>query len=109
MGTLLENMINNVVLVHSKLDAKAFLKISKFLGVKIIVFKDRTYTNVPTKSNHFSNQYFGYHIINHNGKAAVEIVNADVIRSGCYSLLDIDEFIVKRSVKARLQDFMEQF
>lgn len=103
---LLSDLTGKTVIVHSKFDASAFLRIVKYLGVEYVSINGKQKKNIPSKCGYFSERTFGYQLYMNpqTRQVAVMTVTKNNLPSNCYDLLDIDELIIKRSLKARLRD-----
>lgn len=103
---LLSDLTGKTVVVHSKSDASAFLRIVKYLGVEYVSINGKQKKNIPSKYGYFSERTFGYQLYMNpqTRQVAVMTVTKNNLPSNCYDLLDIDELIIKRSLKARLRD-----
>ena len=91
------------MVVHSHADAKAFLRIMKFLGVNHIrMGKARRY-NLPAKYGKLTTKFFGYYLVREDSETVICRMPLSY-HPTVSEVLDIDEFIVKRDLKARLRD-----
>lgn len=100
---VLEDLADKIVVVHSHADAKAFLRIMKFLGVNHIrMGKARRY-NLPAKYGKLTTKFFGYYLVREDSETVICRMPLSY-HPTVSEVLDIDEFIVKRDLKARLRD-----
>lgn len=101
---VLGDLATKTIIVHSKADAKAVLRIARFLGVDIISKGGAYYKNNPDKRALFSKRTFGYALGRENNQTIMYIVHKSQMPINPNDLLDIDELIVKRSLRARIMD-----
>lgn len=101
---VLGDLATKTIIVHSKADAKAVLRIARFLGVDIISKGGAYYKNNPDKYALFSKRTFGYALGRENNQTVMYIVHKSQMPINPNDLLDIDELIVKRSLRARIMD-----
>lgn len=103
MVNVLEDLSDKIIVIHSHADAKAFLRIMKFLGVNHIrMGKYRRY-NLPAKYGKLTNKFFGYYLTREDSETIINRVPM-IYHPTVSEVLDIDEFIVKRDLKARIRD-----
>lgn len=104
MSEVLSDLVNKVIIVHSVRDARAVLRMLKFLGVHTIKVTKYHYNN-PNKYGAFSRNIFGYGICRENGETIAVVMPRSDLPVAPDQILDIDELIVKRDLKARLRDW----
>lgn len=100
---VLQDLATKTIIVHSKSDAKNLLKILKFLGIKHVYIGDRCKYNTPNKVNRFSRNVYGYQLFRQDNHIYVDILRKDLISTLPTDVMDIDEFIVGKSLRARLR------
>lgn len=101
---VLGDLATKTIIVHSKADAKAVLRIARFLGVDIVSKGGAYYRNNPDKRAIFNKSTFGYALGRKNDQTIMYIVHKSQMPINSNDLLDIDELIIKRSWRARLLD-----
>lgn len=104
LADILSDLVSKTIIVHSKSDAKAVLRIMKFLGVQQVSMGGKYYYNNPDSRAHFSKYRYGYQLDRIDGETVMCIIPRCDVPVTSQEVLDIDEFIVKRSLKARLRD-----
>lgn len=107
MVDILEDLSTKIVVVHSHQDARAFLRIMKFLGINHIRMGKHYRYNMPAKYGKLTKSFFGYYLEREDNETIV----CRMHRSYCPAVaevIDIDEFIVKRTWKARMKDRWER-
>ena len=103
LAQVLKDLATKTVIVHSKSDAKALLKILKFLGVNHAYIGNKRRYNTPNQINLFSKYVYGYQLFREDGETLVDILRRDQISTGITDVMDIDELIIGKSLKARLK------
>ena len=101
---VLNDLVNKTIIVHSKSDAKSLLRVMKFLGVKSVVIGNKRYYNNPNTRGWFSKYTFGYRVGVEDGRTTLYAIRKRDLPTDTRNLLDIDEFIVKRSFRAIMRD-----
>lgn len=103
---ILSDFGHKTIIVHNRRDMVALFKVMKFVGVSQIERFNKVYPNTPKTWRTLRTDY-GYHFGLCNGKltAFAEPLRNHISSNPDY-LMDIDEFIVKRSVKSRILDFL---
>lgn len=101
---VLSDLVSKTIIVHSKSDAKALLRIMKFLGVQQVQIGNNQYYNSPDRRAYFSKLRYGYQLNIVDGETTICVVPQRNLPVESYEIIDIDEFIVKRSIKSRLRD-----
>ena len=102
---VLSELIGKTIVVHSKYDAKALLRILKFFGVGTVKVADSMYYNNPNKRCYFSRNAYSYRLAREGGQTVIRLIPKNELAVAWWEVLDIDEFIVKRSLRARLRDW----
>lgn len=101
---LLCELSNKTILVHSQSDVKALMRVFRYLGVKHLKKNDRFYVNNPYKRAFFSKFTPAYRLERIEGDWVLVALSLFDVPSNTEQVLDIDELIVYRSLKARLRD-----
>ncbi len=101
---VLSDLVSKTIIVHSKSDAKAILRIMKFLGVSSVQIGNKEHYNNPEIRGFFSRNTFGYQLDRIEDQTVICAIPKRHLPVDTEFILDIDEFIVKRSLKARLRD-----
>lgn len=103
---ILDDLVNKTIIVHSKSDVKAIMRIVRFLGVNQTLKNKRVHPNNPDKPEFciFSKLTFGYKLKRENGQVFLQAVPKSELPTNTDEILDIDELIIKRSLKAMLRD-----
>lgn len=104
LDDILTDLSKKIVIMHSKYDSRAFLRIVKFLGVNTICIGDYFHYNSPVRYGVFSDNLYSYHL--HRTNKTVSVHTRDnLVLTAPENILDINEFIVKRSLKSKLRDW----
>lgn len=101
---VMSDLIGKTLIVHSTADAKALLRILKFLGVSTVQIAGNPYYNNPDRRGFFSRNTYGYQLNRIDEQTVVCAVPKRELPVSVCEVLDIDEFIIKRSLKAQLRD-----
>lgn len=103
---VLSDLSDKVIIMHSKYDARAFLRIVKFLGVTTIYLGKKAHYNIPAKYGVFNKIVCGYYLDKVDDSVAVYTIHKNqIVSTNPENILDINEFIVKRSLKSKLKDW----
>lgn len=101
---VLNDLVNKTIIVHSKSDAKALLRIMKFLGVHQVKIGEYYFYNNPDTKAKFSRTASGYQLSRIDEETVMCTVPYRCLPTSTQEVLDIDEFIVRRSFKSKLRD-----
>ena len=101
---ILSDLFSKTIIVHSKADVKALMRIMKFLGVNHVMKGGKFYPNNPNKRAFFSKYVYGYQLGRVNGQTIICAVQSMELPAHPDDILDIDELIVKRTLKSKLRD-----
>lgn len=104
LSEVLTSINNKTILVHSTQDAKSLLRVMRFLGVKVVMIDGDSKSNIPTSRAVFNKDTFGYKLKFVDGVPVVYIVGkSEILLTPPSNLMDIDEFIVGKSVQASMR------
>lgn len=103
MSEVLEDLATKIIVIHSHSDAKAFLRIMKFLGVNHIQMGSHCRYNLPAKYGKLTRRFFGYYLTREDSDTIIHRMPTSYYPT-VSEVLDIDEFIIKRDLRARLRD-----
>lgn len=101
---VLGDLVSKTIIVHSTADAKALLRILKFLGITQVNIGDSYYYNNPDRRAYFCRIAYGYQVKRMYDQTVVSVQHRDEMTTFSEDVIDIDEFIVKRDFKAKLRD-----
>lgn len=104
MVDVLNDLANKTLIVHSKSDVKALLRIMKFMGVSYIMKAGKFYRLRNNSKGFFSKQVFSYQMARVNNQTVMCAVHINQLAAHTDDVLDIDELIVKRTWKAKIRD-----
>lgn len=101
------DLSTKTIVVHSKTDAKKLLRVLRFLGVTSLDVNGVIKKNLPTKNNHFTRTTFGYGLYRVQNHMVACAIHKDNLPANPQQFLDIDEFIVKQTIKSKIRDILE--
>ncbi len=103
LADVLNDLVNKTIIIHSTQDARALFRIMKFLGVKTVMFGNNSHYNSVRRAL-FNKTTFSYRLDRIDNCTTLMAVRRRDLSVSPQEVLDIDEFIVRRSIKARLKD-----
>lgn len=103
---VLSALTSKVVVMHSVSDSRAFLRIMKFLGVTTVYTGTIAHYNAPVRYGKFNRSAVAYYLDRIDDTTSVcTMRKCALVSVSAENILDIDEFIVKRSLKSRYKDW----
>lgn len=102
---LISSINHRAIVLHNRRDMIALFKVFRFIGATQIMSGGRIFSNTPTTWKNLKFNY-GCYLDMCNGQLTAVVLNRINLPTNPHYLMDIDEIIIKRSVKAQLSDLV---